>query len=92
MTDILPQVRILSTAGPYGSEAIDMNEVTISPKFQIVIPKLVRDRLRFKPGQKLGVLVKGKTVSLVPLRPIEELEGIAEGASMEGYREEDDRY
>lgn len=69
-----------------------MSEVTISPKFQIVIPKAVRERLRFRPGQKLGVLVKGNTVSLVPLRPIEELKGFAKGASMEGYREEEDRY
>ncbi len=69
-----------------------MDEVTISPKFQIVIPKAVRERLRFAPGQKLGVLVKGKTVSLVPIRPIHELKGMAKGADTAGHREEEDRY
>jgi AbrB family looped-hinge helix DNA binding protein len=69
-----------------------MAVATISSKYQIVIPKHIRERLDLRPGQKLGWLVKGKTVSLVLLRPIEELEGIAAGASMEGYREEEDRY
>ncbi|MHB8996139.1 MAG: AbrB/MazE/SpoVT family DNA-binding domain-containing protein [Armatimonadota bacterium] len=69
-----------------------MQEVTISPKFQIVIPKAVRERLQFRVGQKLGVLTKGHTVCLVPLRPVQELKGIAKGATMEGYREEEDRY
>jgi AbrB family looped-hinge helix DNA binding protein len=69
-----------------------MHEVTISPKFQIVIPKAVRERLHFAVGQKLGVLTKGRTVCLVPLRPVQELKGIARGASVEGYREEEDRY
>lgn len=65
---------------------------TISSKYQIVIPKEVRERLHLKPGQQLGLLVKGNSISLVPVRSIEELEGIAAGASMEGYREEVDRY
>jgi len=69
-----------------------MNQVTISPKYQIVIPKAIRERLRFRPGQKLGLLVKGNTVTLVPILPLEDLYGIARGASMEGYREEEDRY
>lgn len=65
---------------------------TISSKYQIVIPKEIRERLKLKPGQKIGILMKGKQAVLVPVRPIEELEGIAKGASMEGYREEVDRY
>ena len=69
-----------------------MLEVTVSPKYQIVIPKAVRERLGFRPGQKLGVLIKGTTVSLVPVRPVRELKGIARGASLDGYREEEDRY
>ncbi|MEI6500244.1 MAG: AbrB/MazE/SpoVT family DNA-binding domain-containing protein [Armatimonadota bacterium] len=69
-----------------------MHEVTISPKFQIVIPKAVRERLHFRAGQKLGVLIKGNTVSLVQVRPLRELKGIAKGANMEGYREEEDRF
>lgn len=56
-----------------------MHEVIISPKFQRVIPKAVRERLHFVVGQKPGVLIKGRTVCLVPLRPVQELEGIARG-------------
>ena len=69
-----------------------MIETTISPKFQIVIPKVARERLHLQAGQKLGVLIKGRTISLVQMRPIQELKGIAKGGSMNGYREEEDRY
>ena len=57
---------------------------TISSKYQIVIPKEVRERMKLKPGQKLGILMKGRQAVLVPLRPIEELRGIAEGAEHGG--------
>lgn len=73
-------------------EVRNMAITTISSKYQIVIPKEIRERLKLKPGQKIGILMKGKQAVLVPVRPIEELRGIAEGASMEGYREEVDRY
>jgi AbrB family looped-hinge helix DNA binding protein len=69
-----------------------MAVATISSKYQIVIPKEIRERMKLKPGQQLGILMKGKQAVLVPVVPIEELEGIAAGASMEGYREEEDRY
>jgi AbrB family looped-hinge helix DNA binding protein len=69
-----------------------MAVTTISSKYQIVIPKEVRERMKLKPGQKLGILMRGKQAILVPVRPIEELEGIAAGGSTEGYREEEDRY
>lgn len=65
---------------------------TVSSKYQIVIPKEVRERMKLKPGQKLGILMKGRHAVLVPVRPIEELEGIAAGASMDRYREEEERY
>lgn len=68
-----------------------MHEVTISSQFRIVIPKAVRERLQLRAGQKLGVLIKGGTVSLVQVRPIQELKGIANGGSMGAYREHDDR-
>jgi AbrB family looped-hinge helix DNA binding protein len=69
-----------------------MDEVTISPKYQVVIPKAIRERLHFRPGQKLVALVKGNSVSLVPVPTLKELRGIARGANLEGYREEEDRY
>jgi AbrB family looped-hinge helix DNA binding protein len=64
----------------------------VSSKYQVVIPKRERERIGLKPGQKLSVIVKGRTIYLVPVLPLEELRGIARGASMEGYREEEDRY
>jgi AbrB family looped-hinge helix DNA binding protein len=67
-----------------------MSAVTVSPKYQIVIPKAVRERLHVKPGQKLKLLVLDGIATLVPLVPIEELRGIGKGLSYEGYREEED--
>ena len=67
-----------------------MRAATVSSGYRMTIPKEVREILRLQPGQKLGFLIIGKRVHLVPLRPIEELRGIAKGASMEGYREEVD--
>jgi len=67
-----------------------MSAVTISPKYQIVIPREVRERLRLKPGQKLKLLVLDGVATLVPVVPIEQLRGIGKGLSYEGYREEED--
>lgn len=64
----------------------------VSSKYQVVIPKRERERLGLKPGQKLSVIVKGRTIHLVPVLPLDALRGIARGASTEGYREEEDRY
>jgi len=69
-----------------------MPAVTVSSRYRITIPREVRERLRLKPGQKVQFLVLDGVVRLVPVVPIEELRGIARGASMAGYREEEDRY
>mgnify|MGYP000299540785 FL=1 len=47
-----------------------MEAVTISPKFQIVIPRKIRDSLKLKPGLKVQVLVYGNRIELIPLKPI----------------------
>ena len=67
-----------------------MGAITISPKYQIVIPKEIRERLHLRPGQKVKMLVMDGVATLVPVLPLEELEGIAKGISTEGYREEED--
>ena len=67
-----------------------MSQTTVSSKFQVVIPKEDRERAGLKPGQKLAVLVKHGVVKLIPIRTIAEMRGFARGASMEGYREEED--
>ena len=66
--------------------------ITVSSKYQIVIPKSVRERVPIKPGQKLAVLVKHGSITLVPIRPIEEFMGFLKGANTEGLRDEEDRY
>lgn len=43
-----------------------MSETTVSSKYQVVIPKAIRERAKLKPGQKLTVLLKGRVISLVP--------------------------
>ncbi|MCE5237689.1 AbrB/MazE/SpoVT family DNA-binding domain-containing protein [bacterium] len=67
-----------------------MPAVTISPKYQIVIPREVREQLRLKPGQRVKLLVLDGVATLVPVVPIEELRGIGKGHTYEGYREEED--
>jgi AbrB family looped-hinge helix DNA binding protein len=56
-----------------------MTEVTVSPKFQIVIPKQLRERLKLKPGQKLLIYDVEGTLRLVTARPLREMRGLARG-------------
>jgi AbrB family looped-hinge helix DNA binding protein len=62
--------------------------VTVSPKYQVVIPSEVRERLKLKPGQKVAVVEKDGIVHLVPLRSMKELKGVAGRVSSEGLRDE----
>lgn len=56
-----------------------MTTVTLSPKYQVVIPQGIRERLRLRPGAKLMVIEFNGGVRLVPLRAASELRGIARG-------------
>jgi AbrB family looped-hinge helix DNA binding protein len=69
-----------------------MAHATISPKYQIVIPKEIRERLELKPGQKVALIDRDGYVAMVPQRPLSELRGIAEGAPTDDYRDKNDRY
>jgi AbrB family looped-hinge helix DNA binding protein len=69
-----------------------MARATVSPKFQIVIPKEIRERYDLKPGQQLSLIDRDGFVALVFPRPISELRGIAKGAPTDDYRDETDRY
>ena len=71
---------------------VAMAHAVISPKFQIVIPKEIRERLDLRPGQVVSLIDRGDMVTIVPQRPIADLRGIAKGASYEGYRDETDRF
>jgi AbrB family looped-hinge helix DNA binding protein len=70
-----------------------MGNVTLSSKFQISVPKDVRERMGWKPGQKLAFVYRGGGgYELVPVPKLEDLIGIAEGADPTGYRDRNDRY
>lgn len=66
-----------------------MQTVTLSPKFQVVIPKSVREGIGLRPGQRLCVMRVGNRIELVPLRPIREMRGFAKGIDSEVEREPD---
>jgi AbrB family looped-hinge helix DNA binding protein len=68
-----------------------MSMTTISPKFQIVIPKDVREKLHLSPSQRLQVLEKGGVITLVPEVPLKSLKGALKGMSRTGLREKKDR-
>jgi AbrB family looped-hinge helix DNA binding protein len=68
-------------------------KVRVSPKYQVVIPKAIRDELKIQPGQELLVYVLDGKVHLDPPRSIKELRGIAKGLSWkDGYRDRSDRF
>jgi AbrB family looped-hinge helix DNA binding protein len=69
-----------------------MNAVTLSSKFQISIPKEVRESQGWKPGQKFAFIPRGKGYELVPVPKLKDLRGIARGADTSDYRDRYDRY
>jgi AbrB family looped-hinge helix DNA binding protein len=56
-----------------------METVTVSPKYQVVIPRAIRDALGIRPGQKVQVIRYGSRIELIPLRPIQETRGFLRG-------------
>ncbi|MBT4611155.1 MAG: AbrB/MazE/SpoVT family DNA-binding domain-containing protein [Gemmatimonadetes bacterium] len=66
-----------------------MTTVTLSPKFQIVIPKQVRDMLQLAPGQKIEAIAYENRIELIPIRPIEQLRGALRGLDTTVERETD---
>ncbi len=66
-----------------------MQIVTVSPKFQVVIPKKVRQSLSLRPGQKMQVVEYDGRIEFIPERDITELRGFLKGINTEFEREED---
>ena len=56
-----------------------MAVVTVSPKFQVVIPREVRDELGIEPGQKIQVIALGNRVEMIPVRSARSLRGFLKG-------------
>ncbi len=66
-----------------------MDVVTISPKFQVVIPRAVRERLHLSPEQKVQALVYDGRVELIPLRPAKALRAFLKGIDTRVARDAD---
>ena len=66
-----------------------MNTVTISPKFQIVIPLDVRKFFKIHPGEKLQVVPYENRIELIPVRKIKDMRGFAKGIKTNVDREGD---
>jgi AbrB family looped-hinge helix DNA binding protein len=67
-----------------------MASVTLSSKYQIVIPRTIRDELALEAGQRFRILSKGSTVELVPVRTADQLRGAMAGAETTDYRDRSD--
>jgi AbrB family looped-hinge helix DNA binding protein len=65
---------------------------TLSSKFQISIPKAVREKQNWQAGQEFVFIPKGNGVLVMPVPELAELAGIAKGARKDGYRDREDRY
>lgn len=66
-----------------------MNTVTISPKYQVVIPKAIRERLRLEPGQKVEAIAYEGRIELIPVRPARQMRGFVKGISTDVDRDAD---
>jgi len=68
-----------------------MARTKVSSKYQVVIPKDVRERSDVRPGQEFQVIAKGGVITLVPDKPIAAMRGFVRGMRITGFREKKDR-
>jgi len=66
-----------------------LQTVTVSPKYQVVIPKNIREALKLRPGQKMRVIEYDGRIELIPDRDISELRGFLKGIDTRVEREKD---
>lgn len=66
-----------------------METVTVSSKYQVVIPRRIRDSLNIKPGQKVQVIVFENRIEMIPVVPIEQRRGFLRGINTEVPSEPD---
>lgn len=66
-----------------------MTVVTISPKFQVVIPRAIREALALEPGQKVQALQYEDRIEFIPLKPARALRGFAKGIDTRVPRDRD---
>lgn len=66
-----------------------MTEVTVSPKYQIVIPKEIRESMGIVSGQKVQIISYQGRIEVIPLKPMKEMRGFLKGIDTSVVREED---
>lgn len=66
-----------------------MAAVTVSPKFQVVIPRHIRENLDIKPGQKVEVMLYDGRIELIPVKPLAQMRGFLKGIDTAVEREGD---
>ena len=66
-----------------------MGMITISPKFQVVIPKEIREKLGLSPGQKIQTVMFEDRIELIPVKPIKKMKGFLKGIDTSVQREPD---
>jgi AbrB family looped-hinge helix DNA binding protein len=66
-----------------------MSAVKVSPKYQVVIPKQIREKLKLIPGQQLEALLYENRIELIPVRPVKKLKGFLKGIDTNVDRETD---
>lgn len=68
-----------------------MNKVKLSPKYQIVIPRAIREVLSLKPGEIFEVIAFDHRIELIPIRPMSSIRGFLKGFDPSFSRDEEDR-
>ena len=66
-----------------------MTSVTVSPKFQVVIPKEVRESMGIFSGQKIQVLTYQNRIELIPIKPMKKMKGFLKGIETDVERDDD---
>ena len=66
-----------------------MTEVTVSPKFQVVIPKEIRESMGIVAGQKVQMIKYKNRIELIPLKSMKEMKGFLKGINTEVHRDDD---
>ena len=66
-----------------------METVTVSPQYQVVIPRRIREQLAVEPGQKMKVILYDNRIEMIPVKPVEEMRGFLQGIGTTVKRESD---
>jgi len=66
-----------------------MRAVTVSPEFQVVIPKDIRDSMGIVSGQKMQMLTYRNRIEMVPIKPMKKMKGFLKGIDTEVNRDDD---